>query len=496
MDDIRRIVDELLLGVRPASRGQTRVYPSSIYSAGDTRILQIWRSGERLLLAAGRGPLFEELPGTKIDGFKLAPLEGTTRRVLNRHFPQTLPAAAGRSKSGIGLGDRLGLATPGHIRAVRDRDIFPVLAQQSMRELNLTGRTYSDVLNSACFGSMREGYMLGFGADGDHLKSGEDISAALEEGFSMITLDCSEHLDPEMESMGMSELKRRYAKLPQSVRRDYEMAYAGKEFLVEGAEISFDKMELARCILLYSGVIDFAERVYHERIASSGRDIDFELSIDETTAPTSPEAHYLVAAELARRGVRLTSLAPRFYGEFQKGVEYRGDTERFGREFAVHAAVADKFGYRLSVHSGSDKFSVLPAVGELTNGRFHLKTAGTSWLEAVRLIAGKYPSLYRRVYARALESFNEARRFYRVSAEVSSLRRPDSLSDEELAAGIDDESTRQVLHISYGFILHGEPGGRPDTLGREFLAAVEGEEELYSDMLGRHIGKHLELLGK
>lgn len=495
MDDIRRIADALTRGALPSSNGTTVVYPRSRVFVGDTGIILIRRLDEVLLLAVGSGALFDELPGEAFDTFKLAPLIETTRRVINRHLPHTIPAPAGRLKPGIGLGDRLGLASPGHIRAVRERCVFPVLAQQSMRELTLTGRTYSDVLNAACFGVLREGYTGGFGADGDHLKNEDDISAALAAGFSMITLDCSDFIDAEIEYLGPSEIKRRYASLPASTRKDCEHIYAGKEFLVERAEISFDTMELARCLLLYSGVIDFAEKVYREKIAACRREVDFELSIDETTAPTSPEAHYLVAAELARRGVVLTGVAPRFCGEFQKGVDYRGDVDRFRREFAVHAAIADAFGYRLSIHSGSDKFAVFPAIGELTKGRFHVKTAGTSWLEAVRLVALKFPELYRRVHKRALECFDEARRFYHVSADAAALRPLNTLSDDELVAGLDDENTRQVLHITYGFILRKESDGTMNPLGRELLTALNAEEELYAEMLAGHIGRHLQLLG-
>ena len=258
MDDARRIADALMRGALPSSSGETVVYPRSRVLKGDTGILMIRRSEEVFLLAAGSGPLFDELPGEVCDTFKLAPLIETTRRVFNRHFPYTLPAPAGRLKSGIGLGDRLGLASPGHIRAVRDRGVFPVLAQQSMRELTLTGRTYSDVLDAACFGVLREGYTEGFRADGDHLTHEDDLSAALAAGFTMITLDCSDFIDAEIESLAPSEIKRRYASVPVPVRKDYERTYAGKEFLVEGAEISFDKMELARCLLLSQG--EFAEK--------------------------------------------------------------------------------------------------------------------------------------------------------------------------------------------------------------------------------------------
>lgn len=456
----------------------------------------IRRGGIGQLLATGSGPLFDALGGQEAGSCRLCPLNEATRSAINRHFPFTIPAPAGRLRAGIGLGDRLGRASSGHIRALEGKGVFPILAQQSMRELSLTGRTYSDVLDAACFAVLREGYVGGYGADGDHLKNEADIAAAIGLGFSMITLDCSEFIDATTESLGPQALKKRYAEIPSVVRGGYERAYSGESFRVGTAEIFFDREELARCMLLYSGVIDFAEKIFKDHIRTAGREIDFELSIDETSTPTTPEAHYLVAAELRRRGVELTSIAPRFCGEFQKGVDYRGSADRFEMEFAVHAAIADDFGYRLSVHSGSDKFAVFPAIGELTGGRFHVKTAGTSWLEAVRLVARRNPTLYRKVHAKAIESFSLAREYYHVSADPASIAPLDSVADGDLSGYLDDDNARQVLHITYGFILNRTAEGTINPLGQEFLSALDAEEDLYRDMLAAHIGKHLALLGK
>jgi hypothetical protein len=133
--------------------------------------------------------------------------------------------------------------------------------------------------------------------------------------------------------------------------------------------------------------INFSAKVYAEFIVAAGREVDFEISIDETSTPTLPEHHFFVASELIARQVGMKTIAPRFCGEFQKGVDYIGDLKQFEQELRVHAAIADHFGYKLSVHSGSDKFSVFKMVGKATKGRFHLKTAGTSWLEAIKLVA-------------------------------------------------------------------------------------------------------------
>ncbi len=496
MENLRRIGEMLARDEVPETSGDVRVYPRSRISAGDTRILMIRTKGMGRLLATGSGPLFDDLDGELIGACRVCPLNEETRLVINRYIPYTVPVPAGRFRAGIGLGDRLGRSSAGHIRAIEGKDVFPILAQQSMRELSLTGRTYSDVLDAACFAVLREGYIGGYGADGDHLKNEKDIAEAIRLGFSMITLDCSEFIDTTTESLGLRALMKRYAAIPAGVRGDYERTYSGESFRIGNVEISFDQEELARCMLLYSGVIDFAEKIYIQHIRAAGREIDFELSIDETSTPTTPEAHYLVAAELKRRGVELTSIAPRFCGEFQKGVDYRGGVDRFEREFAVHAAIADEFGYRLSIHSGSDKFAVFPVIGELTKGRFHVKTAGTSWLEAVRLVARRYPEIYRRVHAKAIESYSAAREYYHVSADPLSIAPLDTVADAELPAYLDDDNARQILHITYGFILHREADGNVNSLGREFLSALDEEEDLYRDMLAAHIGKHLALLGK
>ncbi|NLC26634.1 MAG: hypothetical protein GX777_08460, partial [Fastidiosipila sp.] len=92
----------------------------------------------------------------------------------------------------FGLGDRLGNAGTAHLKLLEAYNVFPVLAQQSTRELSLTQRTYADVVNAASKQSEELAWKRGFGADGDHLKTARDICTALEAGCKMITLDCSD----------------------------------------------------------------------------------------------------------------------------------------------------------------------------------------------------------------------------------------------------------------------------------------------------------------
>ena len=98
----------------------------------------------------------------------------SNRLVLNRYFDHTVPRAFGTEIATVGLGDRLGLASPGHIGSVREQGETD-FAQQSIRELTLTNRTMNDMLDAACFAVFQEGYKGGFGADGDHIKEESDI---------------------------------------------------------------------------------------------------------------------------------------------------------------------------------------------------------------------------------------------------------------------------------------------------------------------------------
>ena len=91
--------------------------------------------------------------------------------LLRRHFAFTAPVPVLRQKRTVGVGDRLGIAAPGHIRVFEKYDAYPVLAQQSIRELTLTNRTFEEVLDCASWGVFRAGFRRGFGADGDHLKT-------------------------------------------------------------------------------------------------------------------------------------------------------------------------------------------------------------------------------------------------------------------------------------------------------------------------------------
>jgi tagaturonate epimerase len=466
-----------------------KLYPKSFAVSGDISCAMVNTPVGRYLAVAG----CDLFSGTDLGKMRLCPLTEQNAAALMRVFTFTAPTQHKSFPFTIGLGDRLGLASPGHISAVAGRGVFPVLAQQSMRELNLTGRTYQQVLAAAAFGVFQEGWREGYGADGDHLKTVSEIEYALKCGFTMITLDCSEHIKNQYTSMSDARCAAAYALLPENIRKTYEAKYLSKCFDAKGFVFTIDAPELARIVLTYSEAIDYTTEVYNQVLR--GKNVDFEMSIDETLSTTLPAAHFVVAGELINAGIDITSLAPRFCGEFQKGIDYIGDTSQFEKEFTAHQRIADFYGYKISVHSGSDKFTVFPTIAALTGGRVHIKTAGTNWLEAMRIVARKNPSLYRDMHKYALAHLDEARKYYHVSCEPSGIPDINNMIDADLPLYLERDDSRQAIHISYGLLLQAKADDKP-LFYEEFYNTMANYEEDYSAALTQHIGRHLSLLGK
>ncbi len=473
-----------------------KVYPQSYVEVDAVKLIMVKAEGEKIIIAQGSGAFFQQLEGEEQGDYKFCKCSHPNRLVLNDYLSYTKPRAFGKSIATIGLGDRLGIASPGHIQAVKERKIRPILAQQSIRELSLTNRTYKDVLDASCFAVFQEGYKDGFGADGDHLKTAGDIRMALDLGFTMITLDCSEKIDNTINKLIGSEIEARYNQLSREVRERYETRYLHKCFELKNSKISFSRESLMENVLIYGAATDFIVEIYENHIKQREQEIDFEVSIDETLTSTTPEAHYFVAREIYDRQVDINSMAPRFCGEFQKGIDYIGDIHQFEKEFQVHTEIADYFGYKVSIHSGSDKFSVFQAIGRQTEGRFHVKTAGTNWLEAVRVVAEKNPDLYRKMHQYALDHFDEARAYYHVTTDIDRITPLNKVSDPELNQYMDENNARQLLHITYGILLQAKDEAGLYLYREDFFHTLEQHEVEYDEALRKHIGRHLNQLGK
>ncbi|MDY0394081.1 tagaturonate epimerase family protein [Virgibacillus halophilus] len=183
-----------------------------------------------------------------------------------------------------------------------------------------------------------------------------------------------------------------------------------------------------------------------------------------------------------------------FAANFKKGIDYIGDLEQFEKELCEHAQIAAYFGYKLSIHSGSDKFSVFPIIAKYTNGVLHVKTAGTNWLEAVRVVAQANPELYRRMHAYALEHVDEALKYYHITPDFEAIKPLDCAADSELTEYMDDDNARQLIHVTYGLLLTAKDVDGRFLFKDEFFQTLDDEEDTYRAALVSHIGRHVDML--
>jgi hypothetical protein len=429
----------------------------------------------------------------------VGPRSARNAAALRRQLGWLRPRPLG-TRTSAGLGDRLGLATPGHVRAVRavGGGIAAIFPQQSIREMTRTGRTPTEVMDDATWGQFVEGWKGGTGADADHLKTTADIDACLAAGFSLFTIDPGEHVDSAADGADLPTLRARAAALPWADLEDGEEAlrqrYLGRSFAVEHLRIVFDEATLLRAAAKYGRAVAHVARMSRHLLKQAGsRPVELEVSVDETETPTSPAEHYWVAAELKRLGVSWVSLAPRFVGRFEKGVDYIGDLGALEQDIAAHAALARHFGpYKLSLHSGSDKFSVYPIAARLARGLVHLKTAGTSYLEALRTVAAVDPALFRAIYAFARERYETDKASYHVSAQLDRTPPAADVPQTDLPSLLEQFDPREVLHVTFGSVLkEAAADGRP-RFKDDLFRLLRGNPEAYARNLERHFVRHLQ----
>ncbi len=418
----------------------------------------------------------------------LGPLSPQNAAALRQRLPWLKAVPLGLQTS-FGFGDRLGLATPGHVQSVRGTGLDPIFAQQSVRENARTRRTPQQVMDDALWGVFQEGWRLAWGADADHVKQIDDLAAFTAAGYTFFTVDPGDHVDNAAQQDALPALKTKVAALDwqalESSAEESYRSYAWKTFELEGLTLSFDEATLLRAAAKYGPAVVHALRIYRRLEAlKAGEAFDFEVSVDETDLPTSVHEHYWIASELKRLGVRWNSLAPRLPGRFEKGVDYIGDLNLLEAELARHAAVMQHFGnYKLSLHSGSDKLSVYPMFSHLTQGRAHVKTAGTSYLEALRVIAAKDPPFFRELMVFCVQRYPADRATYHVSADLAKVPATESLADGDLPSLLDQFDARQVLHVTYGSVL--------DQYGDRLQSRLQADEAAYTRGLAQHFARHV-----
>ena len=249
-----------------------------------------------------------------------------------------------------------------------------------------------------------------------------------------------------------------------------------------------------------------AGRIYRHIEGRKGRE-DFvtEVSVDETDTPQNPVELFLILAMIAEEGIPVQTIAPKFTGRFNKGVDYVGDLRQFEREFdedlSVIAFAIREFGLsdtlKLSVHSGSDKFSIYPIINRLIkkhDAGLHVKTAGTTWLEEVIGLAesgGEGLEMVKEIYAQAHDHFADLAAPYSTVIDIDPARLPspkaaNGWSSAQYANALRHVEShpeynphfRQLLHVGFKVAA---------GMGQRFTGALEANEGI----VARHVTENL-----
>ncbi|MDA3928861.1 MAG: tagaturonate epimerase family protein [Prolixibacteraceae bacterium] len=282
---------------------------------------------------------------------------------------------------------------------------------------------------------------------------------------------------------------------------------------IPGIDESFDVSEegLTSFANNYLVAIEEAAKVYCYLVEKKGEgNFVPEVSCDETDTPQSPLDLFFIIKLLADNKVPAQTIAPRFSGRFNKGVDYVGDVAQFEKEFEQDLLVIDfavkQFGLpdnlKLSVHSGSDKFAIYPIIGKLIrkhNTGIHIKTAGTTWLEEIAGLAisdGDGLALAKEVYATAYKKMDELTAPYAsvIDIKLENLPTPEIVqgwtSEQFANAVVHDQSCaefnadlRQLIHV--GYKIAAQKGEVYYSALEKFEANIE--KQVFENIFDRHI---------
>ena len=406
----------------------------------------------------------------------------------------------------FGFGDRTGVATPGHVASMQraGSGIQPIFPQQSIREMARTSRTPIGVMNDALQGMVDAGWTGITGADADHLKTKQDVDVTAEVGFTFFTIDPSDFVDAEADDYDENTLREKYASVAGEVT--WVSEYQGKTItLANGTSIDLNEEACLRAAVKYgrslNHALDLSAYIAEVQQAAS-RNYEIELSVDETEQPTTLAEHYIIANQCLKNGMKLVSLAPRFIGEFEKGVDFIGDLAALEVSLNDHAEIARLLGpYKLSLHSGSDKLSMYGLLSKATRGLWHVKTAGTSYLEALRVVARHEKALFREIVEFSRGRYTTDKATYHVHATLEMVPAPaaiecDTALERQYLELWDEVPQgkgftlpgRQILHCTFGSVLTDE------KFGPLVADILRQHPDTYTAVLDDHFTRHLEAL--
>jgi hypothetical protein len=410
------------------------------------------------------------------------------------------PQVIGPQKS-FGFGDRLGLATPGHVAALsRQPGFMPIFAQQSLREMARTGRTPQDVMTAAVDALAKVHYRQAWGADADHLKTLPDVERAAAAGFTYFTIAPADYINDDaafLSADGLSDVLGGMI-ADGDVPGEWARSYLDAPIDVPGGpRLQFEPETLQRIVVKFGRALAHCERMAAvvARVCQ-GREYEIELAVDEAATPTTPLEHLYLGLELEARRVRIVSLAPRLIEGFEPGADFLGDRVAFEAFLRDHAAVAGFCGpYKLSIHGGSDKLGIYPIIGRCCGDLLHVKTSGASYLEAMRVVARANPGLFEQIARYCHSRFEIDRASYRILTTTrEALALTNTVPEDMESAYLDSRAGRQLLHVTYGSVL---TAGR-DEKGRHFkdaiLETLDRNADLYTELLAAYFAEHLRAL--
>ena len=313
----------------------------------------------------------------------------------------------------FGVGDRFGQQARAQLRAFHQLaqqgiEVIPVW-NKSNREHTFIGSEPQSVFDAAEAAVIALDWKNEWHVDADHIRL-ETVDRFIP-CSDFFTIDVADSIGKPAPTAEVRQFIDRHPEL----LRGFETAGLS-------APMSLSRDAVERVAAKYLLATQDAAKIYnHIAAKKGGENFIAEVSMDETDAPQTPPELLIILAALADQKVRVQTIAPKFTGRFNKGVDYVGDLVQFEREFsddlAVIAHAIEHYGLpknlKLSVHSGSDKFSLYPIIHRAlkrTRAGVHVKTAGTTWLEELIGLAeagGDGLALAREIYAYALEHIDE-----------------------------------------------------------------------------------------
>lgn len=405
-------------------------------------------------------------------------------------------------KYSFGIGDRFGCQGKAQLEAIKKAnsygiEIIPVW-NKSFREHSIIHTCPADTRKEADQAVKDINWSQPYYVDADHINL-SNVNDFIESS-DFFTLDMADYLDKTSEKQKIDAFLDRNRK------------YLG-ELLIPGIESPFriTLEELEKIARKFLFAIQEAKKIYDYVSEKKGKENFIpEISIDEVDLPQTPVELFFILSAISMFGIPVQTIAPKFTGRFNKGVDYSGNIDQFAKEFEEDLLVIDfaikEFGLpanlKLSVHSGSDKFSIYPVMGKLIrkyDKGIHIKTAGTTWLEeliGLALAGGEALAMVKLIYSKGFERFEELCAPYSTVIDIDRAKLPVSSevnkwSSEKLADSIRhipdhpeyNPHVRQLLHISYK--IAAEFGNRYLDMINKYSEVIS--EEVRENIYGRHI---------